>query len=110
MAYYDYSHPMLQPQAWTVTVSALGGLLLVISALLFVFILARSSRKTGAGVEPFTFSRLAHGTEHTPVALNSFSLWIAMMIGLTLVNYGYPIVQLAMLNETSVPVIPIGGP
>jgi cytochrome c oxidase subunit 1 len=110
MAYYDYSHPMLQPQAWTVTVSALGGLLLVISALLFVFILALSSRKTSASMEPFTFSRLAHGTEHTPVALNSFSLWIAMMIGLTLVNYGYPIVQLAMLNETSVPVIPIGGP
>ena len=110
MAYYDYSHPMLQPQAWTVTVSALGGLLLVISALLFVFILARSSRKTGATVPPFTFSRPAHGTEHTPVALNSFSLWVAMMIGLTIVNYGYPIVQLAMLNETSVPVIPIGGP
>jgi cytochrome c oxidase subunit 1 len=32
-----------------------------------------------------------------------------MMIGLTLVNYGYPIVQLASLKEASVPVIPIGS-
>src|SRR3954471_22414934 len=38
MAYFDYTHPDLQPQAWTVTVSTIGGLLLVISALLFVFI------------------------------------------------------------------------
>jgi cytochrome c oxidase subunit 1 len=33
-----------------------------------------------------------------------------MMIGLTIVNYGYPIAQLAVLKETSVPAIPIGGP
>src|SRR5262249_8271975 len=40
MAYYDYSHPALHPQAWTVTVSAMGGLLLVISAGLLVYVLA----------------------------------------------------------------------
>src|SRR6187399_3021498 len=39
MAYYDYRHPALHPQAWTVTVSTLGGLMLVVSAALFVFIL-----------------------------------------------------------------------
>jgi hypothetical protein len=41
-------------------------------------------------------------TERTPAALNAFGIWVAMMIGLTVVNYGYPIVQLAMLKETSV--------
>ena len=44
-----------------------------------------------------------------PFALNGFALWVAMMIGLTVVNYGYPIVQLALLKEASVPVIPIGS-
>ena len=44
MAYYDYSNPALQPQAWTVTVSTIGGLLLVVSAVLFVYILARARR------------------------------------------------------------------
>jgi cytochrome c oxidase subunit 1 len=42
--------------------------------------------------------------------LNNFGLWVAMMIGLTIVNYGYPIAQLALLPQTSVPAIPIGGP
>jgi cytochrome c oxidase subunit 1 len=31
-----------------------------------------------------------------------------MMIALTVVNYGYPIAQLAVLKDASVPVIPIG--
>ena len=31
-----------------------------------------------------------------------------MMIALTLVNYGWPIAQLAFLEHASVPVIPVG--
>jgi cytochrome c oxidase subunit 1 len=106
MAYYDYTHPALHPQAWTVTASTLGGLMLVVSAFIFVAILARARR--GAG-EPaaYTFSTSVHAG-HAPVALNGFALWVAMMIGLTLVNYAVPIVELASLKEASVPVIPIG--
>jgi cytochrome c oxidase subunit 1 len=108
MAYYDYTHPALQPQAWTVTASTFGGLLLVISAMLLVFILARALRTSGR-VEPFTFSVAVHKDTRTPALLNGFALWVAMMIGLTLVNYGFPIAQLASLQEASVPVIPIGS-
>ena len=109
MAYYDYSHPALHSQAWTVTASTLGGLLLVVSAVLFLFVLARA-RSNAATPAPFTFSLAAHPNEMTPVALNGFGLWVAMMIGLTLVNYGYPIAQLAVLKNTSVPAVLIGGP
>jgi len=109
MAYYDYTHPALQSQAWTVTASTLGGLLLVISAVLFVYVLARA-RSNAATPDTFTFSLAAYPGERTPVALNTFGLWVAMMIGLTIVNYGYPIAQLAVLPQTSVPAIPIGGP
>ena len=108
MAYYDYTHPALQPQAWTVTVSTLGGLLLVISAFLFIYILA-SRRRATQEPAPFTFSEAVHAVVHTPVALNTFALWVGMMIALTLVNYGWPIAQLAMLDQASVPVIPVGG-
>ena len=108
MAYYDYSHPDLQSQAWTVTASTLGGLALVVSAFLFVFILFRG-RKGVTVPAPFTFSQPAHAGGRTPVALNGLGLWVAMMIGLTVVNYGYPIVQLALLKDASVPVIPIGS-
>jgi cytochrome c oxidase subunit 1 len=109
MAYYDYTHPDIQPQAWTVTVSALGGFTLLASGLLFVAILAMAHRRRGHAVQPFTFSRSAHPEARTPLALNGFGLWLAMMIGLTLVNYGYPIAQLASIKEASVPVIPIGS-
>ncbi|MEP7207195.1 MAG: cbb3-type cytochrome c oxidase subunit I [Casimicrobiaceae bacterium] len=108
MAYYDYSHPDLAPQAWTVTVSTIGGLVLVVSAVLFVYILFRGRRGT-TEPRPFTWSVPAHPGGRTPVALNGFGLWVAMMIGLTVVNYGYPIVQLALLQDAYVPVIPIGS-
>jgi len=108
MAYYDYSDPALHPQAWTVTMSTLGGAVLVVSALLLVFILARALRTSGPSPS-FTFSVTAHPGAATPALLNRFALWIVMMIGLTLVNYAFPIAQLASLKEASVPVIPIGS-
>jgi cytochrome c oxidase subunit 1 len=108
MAYFDYSHPDLASQAWTVTASTLGGLMLVVSAVLFVYILF-IRRKGGSAVAPFTFSLPAHPGARTPIVLNGFGLWVAMMIGLTVVNYGFPIAQLALLKNASVPVIPIGS-
>ncbi len=109
MAYYDYSHPDIQSQAWTVVASTIGGLLLVISAFVLVYILARAHRHAKSVPEAFTFSRPVHAGGTTPVALNGFGLWVAMMIALTVVNYGFPIAQLALLKEASVPVIPIGS-
>ena len=109
MAYYDFTHPDLQSQAWTVTASAIGGFILLASGILLVYILATARRRRSGVVEPFTFSREAHPGAHTPVALNGFGLWLAMMIGLTLVNYGWPIAQLASLKDAYVPVIPVGS-
>jgi cytochrome c oxidase subunit 1 len=108
MAYYDYSNPAIQPQAWTVTLSTLGGALLVVSALLLAFILLRALRTKGIAA-PFTFSREAHPGGATPALLNGFALWVGMMIALTVVNYAFPIAQLALLEQASVPVIPIGS-
>ena len=90
-------------------VSTLGGLALVLSALLFAFVLARAKRQAGT-VEPFSFSLAVHMPARVPVALNGFGLWVAMMIALTVVNYGFPIVQLATLQGTSVPAIHVGEP
>jgi cytochrome c oxidase subunit 1 len=107
MAYYDYTHPALHPQAITVTISTFGGLLLVISALIFVFVLARP-RDRALAPEPFRFSIPVHAAP-APALLNGFGLWVGMMIALTLVNYAYPIAQLAVLKDAYVPVIPVGG-
>lgn len=109
MAYYDYTHPAIQPQAWTVVASTLGGLVLVLSALLFVGILLRAHRQPRVQPTPFTFSAEAHTGGRTPALLNGYGLWLAMMVGLTLVNYGFPIAQLAVLPHAQVPVVPIGS-
>ena len=108
MAYFDLTNPALEAQGWTLLVGTVGGLMLVLSALLFVFILARA-RGAEAEPAPFTFSMPVHMPVKTPVALNGFGLWVAMMIALTVVNYGFPVAQLAALKDTSVPAIPIGG-
>jgi cytochrome c oxidase subunit 1 len=105
MAYYDYTHPALQSQAITVTVSTIGGLLLVISAALLVYVLATARSATTA---PFRFSTPVHAGPVPPL-LNRFGLWVGMMIALTVVNYGYPIVQLAVLKDANVPVILVGA-
>lgn len=110
MAYYDYSHPDIAPQAWTVVASTFGGFLLVISAFILVYVLAKAHTR-GNTVVPraFKFSTEVHPGTRTPALLNGYGLWVAMMIGLTLVNYGFPIFQLAMLENAYVPVIPIGS-
>ena len=108
MAYFDFTHPLLEPQAWTVIGSAVGGLVLVVSALLFVGVLA-AAKRGAAKPEPFTFSVAVHMPARVPVALNSFGLWVTLMIALTVVNYGFPIVQLATLKGTSVPAIHVGA-
>lgn len=106
MAYFDYSHPALQPQAVTVVISSLGGLLLVASGLLFVYILATTPRAPAAP-PPYRFSVAVHQGP-VPASLNGFALWLWLMVGLTLVNYGWPIVQLASLPQANVPVVPVG--
>ena len=108
MAYYDYTHPLLAPQAITVTMSTFGGLILVISAAIFLYILA-TARRQDAQVPAFTFSQAVHPNARVPAALNGFGLWVTMMIALTVVNYGYPILQLALTPEASVPIVPIGA-
>jgi len=109
MAYFDYTSPALQSQASIVTASAIGGFILLASGILLVWILATATRRRSTTVEPFGFSRPLHPQARTPLALNGFGLWVAMMIGLTVVNYAYPIAQLASLEQASVPVIPIGS-
>ena len=109
MAYFDYTNPEIAPQAITVTLSAIGGLLLVISGVLFLLVLLRGHRSSIVDLPEFRFSQPVHAPGRLPAALNGYALWLALMIGLSLVNYGYPIAQLVALKQTSVPAVPIGG-
>ena len=105
MAFYDYSDPVIAEQAASVTMSVIGGAILVVSGALFLLVLARG--QAGVRVEPgaYRFSVAAHPPRSLPAALNGFGLWLGLMIGLTIVNYGFPIVHLLATPATAVPAV-----
>jgi cytochrome c oxidase subunit 1 len=110
MAYFDYADPGMAPLALSVLFSVAGGFMLVVSGLLFLVILARGHGGARLALPEFTFSEPAHPPARLPAVLNGHGLWVALMVGLTVVNYGFPISQLVLLKQTSVPAVPIGGP
>jgi cytochrome c oxidase subunit I len=109
MAYYDYANPAIAPQAFSVTLSAIGALILLISGLLFLYILARAHAQPATDAGSYRFSVPVHPVRSVPLALNSYAIWAALMIGLTVTNYGYPILTLAARSDTSVPVVYVGA-
>ena len=109
MAYYDYADPAIAPQAFSVTLSAIGAIILLISGLLFLYILTRSHAQPATEAGSYRFSVPVHPVRSVPLALNSYAIWVALMIGLTITNYGYPILTLAARSETSVPAVYVGA-
>jgi cytochrome c oxidase subunit I len=109
MAYYDYSAPALSPDAFWVALSAVGGFILLASGVLFLLVLIRSQWAAQVETEPYRFARAVHPPTAVPAALNGLGLWVALMIGLTVTNYGYPIVQLALRPGGVVPAVYIGA-
>ncbi|KQY15691.1 cytochrome C oxidase subunit I [Rhizobium sp. Root73] len=108
MAFFDYTDPAIAPDAIPVVMSAFGGFLLVVSAGVFFAILYKSQRSPLCDAGPYRFSVAVHPQTKVPVALNGHALWIALMIGLTVTNYGFPIAQLTVRSDTSVPAYYVG--
>jgi cytochrome c oxidase subunit 1 len=109
MAYFDYSAPGLSTDAVPVALSAIGGFVLLASGILFLAVLVRGQRAPVVETEPYRFATAVHPPVAVPAALNGFGLWIALMVGLTVTNYGYPIVQLALRPGGAVPAVYIGA-
>ena len=85
MAYYDYTDPALAPQAIWVSISAIGGFVLVFSALLLILGLGLLASCAGcwAAVSPLTFSLAVHPPRSLPRSLNSFRVWVLLVVALT---------------------------
>jgi cytochrome c oxidase subunit I len=108
MAFYDYTDPALAAEAASVVMSVLGGAILVVSGALFLLVLARG--QAAPRVEPGTyrFSVARHPPRTLPAALNGFGLWLGLMIGLTVLNYGFPIAYLMTTGGRAVPAVYVG--
>jgi cytochrome c oxidase subunit I len=108
MAFYDYTDPAIAAQAPWVTMSVVGGVILVLSSVLFFVVLARGHMAPRSEPQAYRFSVAAQPPRSLPVALNGFGLWLGLMVGLTVVNYGFPIVHSLATPGTAVPAVAVG--
>ncbi|HEV2700156.1 MAG TPA: cbb3-type cytochrome c oxidase subunit I [Steroidobacteraceae bacterium] len=106
MAYFDYSNAAIAPEAWTVMAGVVGGALVVLSGALFLLILLRGQRAPVGSLPEYRYSVALHPDAPVPKILNTFAVWVALMIALTVVNYGMPIGELLTL-KTAVPAISV---
>ena len=101
VAHFDYGDPMIAAWAPWVDASVFGGAILLVSAALFVWNLARFHGESGGGFAPAPVQRYAvavHPPTRVPAPLNGFALWNAVVLVLMLTAYGYPIAESFILS------------
>jgi cytochrome c oxidase subunit 1 len=109
MAFYDYSDPTLAAEAASVVMSVIGGAILVVSGALFLIVLARGQMAPRVDPGAYRFSVAVHPPRVLPPALNGLGIWFALMIALTVLNYGFPITYLLTTSGSEVPVVTVGA-
>jgi cytochrome c oxidase subunit I len=109
VATFDYSNPLIAPMGPLVTISAIGGLILLISAILLIVILIRSHFGERTFAEPLRYALAVNPPARVPPSLNGFALWNTILLVLMIVAYGYPIGQFFVLKQHTVPAVEITG-
>ena len=95
IAAFDYSDPLIASWAPWVIVSLIGGIILAVSALMFVWnllALHRGSARTSPAAD-VPYAQAVHPPARLPASLNGFGLWNVLVAVLMLLAYGYPIAQ-----------------
>jgi cytochrome c oxidase subunit I len=110
VAIFDYSLPMMRPIAPLVVISAIGGLILLASAILLIIVLVRSHFGERKLAEPLRFALAVNPPQQVPESLNGFGMWNAIVAVLMLVAYGYPIGQFFFLKNHNVPAVLVTPP
>ena len=98
VAQFDYANPIIAAWGPWVVLSLAGGLLLLASALLFVWNLASYHRGATQAAAPFRFALAVHMPERVPAMLNGFGVWNMLVLVLMLAAYGWPLAQFAVLS------------
>jgi len=98
VAQFDYSNPIIAAWGPWVVVSLVGGLLLLASALLFIWNLASFRRRPFTAIASFRFAVAVHPPTRVPAALNGFGLWNVLVLFLMVAAYGWPIAQFFVLG------------
>lgn len=102
VAAFDYNDPFVAPMGPLVIISVIGGLILLVSAILLIAILVRSHFGEGQLQTPLRYAIAVNPPRAIPASLNGFALWNAILLVLMVFAYGYPIGQFLLL-KSSVP-------
>ena len=93
VANFNYADPIIAGWGPWVLVSLGGGLILLVSALLFVRNLAVAHRGPAVVLARPLYALAVHPPQRVPAALNGFALWNVLVLVLMLLAYGFPIAQ-----------------
>ena len=103
-AIFDYSDPVVAKTAPLVILSVIGGLVMVLSVVLFFYVLVRSSFSPVAEfMPPVRYALAVNPPESVPRLLNGFGFWNVILFLLVLISYGYPIGQFFFLHGQDAP-------
>jgi cytochrome c oxidase subunit 1 len=96
VAHFDYADPLIAWWGPWVVVSLIGGIVLLASAVLFIWNLAQlHGSRLPLQATPFAvqYALPLHPVPRVPAALNGFGLWNALVLVLMIVAYAWPIAQ-----------------
>ena len=95
VAHFDYEDPLIAWWGDWVDVSLVGGIVLLVSAVLFIRNLAilHDRQKTVEVTQPIRYALPLHPVARLPAALNGFGLWNLLVLVLMAAAYGWPIGQ-----------------
>ena len=95
VATFNYADPIIAGWGPWVIVSLTGGVILLVSALLFVGNLIEFHRERGVPVPRLqpAYAVAVHPPVRVPAALNGFALWNVLVLVLMVAAYAYPIAQ-----------------
>jgi cytochrome c oxidase subunit 1 len=107
VATFDYADPLMARMGPLVVISVIGGLILLLSAVLLIGILIRSHFGERAMGEPLRYALAVNPPARVPPSLNGFALWNAIVLVLMIVAYGYPIGQFFFLKQHMIPAVEV---
>jgi cytochrome c oxidase subunit 1 len=109
MAFYDYHNPAIAPQAPYVMVSTLGGIIILLSAVLLVVNLFATHFQPKTVLENRVgFALPVNPPARVPRVLNGFAFWNTLLLALVVVNYGLPLTQFLFFKHNPTAPFPVG--
>jgi len=103
VAVFDYNDPLIAPMWSLDIITAVGGVVLLVSAILLMVILIRSQLGERSVTEPLRYALAVNPPKHVPASLNSVLIWNVILAVFVVFAYGWPISQFFSLKPHSVP-------